>query len=74
MSINTTLSDLVIDDDVVLGGHVIRNVVVDNEAKKTIEQRQVDLLVHLLKTRLHHNIALSLRRVPNVLQVIDACI
>ena len=67
------LEDLVVDDNVVLGGDVIGNVVVDDEAHESVEESQVDLLVHLLKTSLHHDVALTLRRVPYILQVVDAC-
>ena len=67
------LKDLVVDDDVVLGGDVIGNVVVDDEAHESVEEGQVDLLVHLLKSSLHHDVALTLGRVPHILQVVDAC-
>ena len=67
-----SVRDLVVDDDVVLGGHVVGDVVVDDEPQETVEKRQVDLLVQLLKARLHHDVALALRRVPHVVQVVDS--
>lgn len=63
---------LVVDDDVVLGCHVISNVVVNNETQQPVEQSQIDLLVHLLVARLQHDVALSLRSLPHVLQVVDS--
>ena len=53
------LKDLVVDDNVVLGGDVIGNVVVDDKAHESVEESQVNFLVHLLKTRLHHDVALT---------------
>ncbi|CAN8015573.1 unnamed protein product, partial [Ixodes persulcatus] len=58
-----------IDDDVVLGSHVVGNVVVHNETQQSVQQRQIDLLIHLLKARLEHHVALPFRSVPHVLQV-----
>lgn len=63
---------LVVDDHVVLGCHVISDVVVNNETQQPVEQGQIDLLVHLLVAGLQHHVALSLRRLPHVLQVVDA--
>lgn len=40
---------LVVDDDVVLGCHVIGNVVIDDQAQQSIEQCQIDLFVELFK-------------------------
>jgi len=67
------LAHLVVDDDVVFGRHVVGNVVVDDQSKETVEKRQVDLLVEFLEARLHHHVALSLRSVPHVMQVVDSC-
>lgn len=50
----------VVDDHVVLGRHVISNVVVDDETQQPVEQRQIDLLVHLLIAGLEHHVAFSL--------------
>ena len=41
---------LIVDDHVVLGSHVVCDVVVHNQSEQPVEQRQVNLLVHLLKT------------------------
>lgn len=62
----------VVDDDVVLGCHVISNVVVNDETQQPVEQSQIDLLVHLLVARLQHDVALSLSSLPHVLQVVDS--
>ena len=40
---------LVVDDDVVLCRHVISDVVINDKTQESIEQRQINLLVHLLK-------------------------
>lgn len=39
---------LVVDDHVVLGCHVISNVVVNDKTQQPVEQCQINLLVHLL--------------------------
>lgn len=40
---------LVVDDHIVLGSHVVGNVVVHNQPEEAVEQRQVNLLVHFFK-------------------------
>mmetsp|Transcript_29770 Transcript_29770/g.62395 ORF Transcript_29770/g.62395 Transcript_29770/m.62395 type:complete len:277 (-) Transcript_29770:3144-3974(-) len=63
---------LVIEQDIVLCGHVLRNVVIDNQPKEAIQQRKIHLLVHLLKLSFHHHIGLPAGRVPHLLEVIHA--
>lgn len=63
---------LVVDDHVVLGCHVISDVVVHNKTQQPVEQRQINLLIHLLIAGLQHHVTLSLRCLPHVLQVVDA--
>ncbi len=58
---------LVVDNNVVLGRHVICNVVVDNQTKKSVQKSQIDLFIQLVQLALHHDIALAVRRLPNVL-------
>ena len=41
---------LVIDNNVVLGCHVVSYIVVNDETQQPIEQGQVNLLIHLLKS------------------------
>ena len=60
------------DVDVVLGRHVVGDVVVEDEAQQPVEQRQVDLLVHLGELRLDAHDAVAVGRVPDVGQVVDA--
>ena len=60
------------DVDIVLGGHVVGEVVVDDEAQQPIEECQVDLLVHLGELSLDAHDAVALGRVPHVLEVVDA--
>ena len=62
---------LVVDDNVVFGCHVISDVVVDDEPEQPVEEREIDLLVHLLEVRLQHDVTLALTRVPHILQVVD---
>lgn len=62
---------LVVDDHVVLGCHVISNVVVNNKTQQSVKQCQIDLLVHLLIAGLEHHIAFSFSSLPHVLQVVD---
>mmetsp|Transcript_3491 Transcript_3491/g.11579 ORF Transcript_3491/g.11579 Transcript_3491/m.11579 type:complete len:907 (-) Transcript_3491:778-3498(-) len=58
--------------DVVLGGHVVGDVVVEHQPQEAVEQGQVDLLVHLGVLRLDADDALAVGRVPHVRQVVDA--
>ena len=57
---------------VVLRGDIVRQVVVHDEANQTVEERQVNLLVHLRQDGFHHDVALSFTGLPNVGQVVDA--
>ena len=61
---------LVVDDHVVLGRHVIGDVVVDDEAQQTIQQRQIDLFVKFLEARFQHHVAFAVSCLPDVLQPI----
>lgn len=63
---------LVVYDHVVLGCHVISNVVVNDKTQQPVEQCQINLLVHLLIAGLEHHVALSFSSLPHVLQVVDA--
>ncbi len=56
-----------VDDDVVLAGHVVGNVVIHNETQQTVQQSQVHLLVHAIEMGLHEHIALAIRCVPYIL-------
>ena len=62
----------VVDDHVVLGGHVVSNVVVHYESEQSVEEGEVNLLIELVKPGLHHYVTLSLTHVPHILQVVDA--
>jgi len=64
--------NLVINDNVVLGGHVVSYVVINNETKQSIKKCQVNLLVKFLKARLKHYVTLSFSRVPHVTEIVDA--
>lgn len=43
------------------------------QSEESVQQRQIDLLIQLLKMALHHDIALSFPCLPHFLQVIDTC-
>jgi hypothetical protein len=45
--------------------------VVKDEAEKTVQKRQVDLLVHLRELRLHQHNTLALARLPDLIEVVD---
>ena len=60
------------DDHVVLGRHVVGDVVVHDQPQKPVEQGEVDLLVDLRELGLHHDHALALVRVPDLLEVVHA--
>lgn len=66
-------TDLVIDDNIVFGCHVVSNVVIHNKTQKPVQQRQINLFIHLLIARLQHDITLALCRFPHILQIVDAC-
>ena len=55
---------------VVLRSDIVSQIVVQNEAEETIQQRQIDLLVHFGKHCFHQNIALSFTRLPYISQVV----
>jgi hypothetical protein len=57
---------------VILCCDIVRQVVVENETKKTVQQRQIDLLIHLRKHSFHQDIAFPLTGFPDVCQVVDA--
>lgn len=57
--------------DVVLRGHVIGDIVIDNQPQQSIEKRQINLLVQLLELRLQQNVAFAFRHLPNILKIVD---
>lgn len=63
---------LVGKDNIVLGGHVVGNVVVHDQAQQPVQQRQVHLFVDALQLRLHQDHALAAGGLPHVSQVVDA--
>ena len=63
---------LVVDGHVVFRRNVVGDVVIDDEAKQLIEQREIHLLVDLLELRLHEHVALALFCLVHVLQIVDA--
>mmetsp|Transcript_15391 Transcript_15391/g.46047 ORF Transcript_15391/g.46047 Transcript_15391/m.46047 type:complete len:239 (-) Transcript_15391:180-896(-) len=58
--------------DVVLGGHVVSDVVVKHQTQQQIQQSQIHLLVQAVELRLQHHHARAIRRVPRLVQVVDA--
>ena len=63
---------LVVYDHVVLGGHVVSYVVLYDQTQESVEEGQVNLLVHLLVTGLHENVTLPLSSLPHLLEIVDA--
>lgn len=61
----------VVNHHVVLGSHVIGNVVINDQTQQTIQQRQIDLFVEFFEFRLQQDIAFPLADIPYVLQVVD---
>ena len=72
MSFSHTTGLLTKLTSVVLGCYIISQVVVQDEAQKTIEQSQIDLLVDLRKHSLHEHVAFTFASLPDIGQVIDA--
>mmetsp|Transcript_14739 Transcript_14739/g.38930 ORF Transcript_14739/g.38930 Transcript_14739/m.38930 type:complete len:664 (+) Transcript_14739:435-2426(+) len=62
----------VIDDDVVLRSHVVRDVVIHDQPQQAVQQRQVNLLRNVFELGLENDDALAIRGVPHIRQVIDA--
>mmetsp|Transcript_45139 Transcript_45139/g.81182 ORF Transcript_45139/g.81182 Transcript_45139/m.81182 type:complete len:243 (+) Transcript_45139:3641-4369(+) len=60
----------VVDHNVVLGSHVVCNVVIHDQAQQTVEKSQVNLLGDVLELALQHNYTLSIGCVPDICQVI----
>ena len=63
---------LVVEYDVVLGGHVVGQIVIENKTQQSIEQRQIDLFIHSAQFRLQQHIALAVAGIPHVCQIVDA--
>jgi hypothetical protein len=62
---------LIVDNNVVFGRHVIGNVVVHDEPEQSVQQRQVDLFIHLFKLGLKKHIAFTFHYIPDILQIVD---
>ena len=43
-----------------------------NLPEQSVEQSQVNLLIELLKLALHHDIALSISSLPDILEIVNA--
>ena len=63
---------LVVYDHVVLGSHVVGYVVFHDQTQESVEEGEVNFLVHLLVTGLHKNVTLPLPSLPHLLEVVDA--
>ena len=59
---------LIVDHHVVLSSHVISNVMIHDETEESVKQGQINLLVELLEGALHHDVTLTITRLPNVLE------
>ena len=61
-----------IDADVVFGGHVISDVMVDDKPEESIQKSEIDLLIDFIETGLEQDKRLPLGGIPSTMQVIDA--
>ena len=61
-----------IDTDVVFGGHVISNVMVNDKPEESIQESEINLLIYFIETGLEQDKRLPLRGIPSTMQVIDA--
>ncbi len=61
-----------IDADIVFGGHVISDVMVDDKPEETIQKSEIDLLIDFIETGLEQDKRLTLTGIPSTMQVIDA--
>ena len=57
---------------VVLGRDVVREIVVQDKAQKSIEQRKVDLLINLRQNSFHEYIAFALAGLPDIREIVNA--
>ena len=62
---------LVIQLYVVLGGDVVRQIVIHNETQQPVQQRQIYLFIDLRQLGLNHDITLPICSFPNPAKVID---
>lgn len=56
---------------VVFGRDVVGQVVVEDQSEQSVQEGQVDLLVHPRQNRFHHDDAFAIARLPHVGQVVD---
>ena len=63
---------LVRQDRVVLCCDVVGQVVVQDKPEKTVEERQINLLVDFGQYSLYHDNAFAIARFPYVVQIVDA--
>jgi len=54
------------EDDVVLGGHVVREVGVHNQTEEAVDESEVNLLVHALELRLDEDNTLAVGGLPDL--------
>ena len=60
------------NDHIILRGHVISQVVINNQPEKLVQESEVNLIVELLKFGLHQYDTLIFGDIPDISEVIDA--
>ena len=58
--------------DIVLGGHVVSQVVIDNQSEEFIQECKIDLVIEFLELCLHQHDTLVFRDIPDISEIIDA--
>ena len=58
-------------DHIILSGHVVRQVMIDNQSEEFVQESKVDLIVELFELGLHKDDALVLRDIPDIRQIVD---
>lgn len=62
---------LVGDDNVVLTSHVIGNIVIHDQSEQSIQEGEIHLLVGLFEFGFEEHQRLTLRGIPNTMEVVD---
>lgn len=60
------------NNDIVFGGYVVGDVMVDDKSQQSVQKRQIHFFVHLFQFGLHDNEGLVTRSVPNAAQIVDS--
>lgn len=58
--------------DIVLSGHVVSQVMIDNQSEELIQECKIDLVIEFLELGLHQYDTLVFRDIPDISEIVDA--